>query len=123
MPEPEKPLVKVPKGFTCEWGSTQPDTKNQIVDDDRYSPFYAHYFANGKRKHLIYFGLMPESNDPVVLAVEGESDCTPAVLFVVRLTLVWGQRRTARMRICLRTRRFGDCCSHAKYVYAWVCTL
>lgn len=103
--------MKVPKGFTCEWGSTQPDAKNQIVDDDRYSPFYGHYFANGKRKHSIYFGLMPESDDPVVLAVEGmraRAGCSFVSSFVSL------QRRVRRTRICRRTRRCAGCSSHAK---------
>lgn len=62
--------------------------KCHIVDDDRYAPFYAHYFAkgemvvvgfvvrfltdvrSGKRKHGLFFGEMPETNDPVIFALE-----------------------------------------------------
>jgi hypothetical protein len=68
---PDKPLLVPQKGFACEWGSSNPvDSKCHIVDDDRYAPFYAHYFAKGKRKHAIFVGSMPESDDPVLLALE-----------------------------------------------------
>lgn len=54
-----------------EWGSATPSLdKCHIVDDDRYAPFYSHYFAKGKRKHDIFFGEMPETNDPVIFALE-----------------------------------------------------
>ncbi len=68
---PEKPLLQQQKGFVSEWGVTRPiDSKCHIVDDDRYAPFYAHYFAKGKRKHAIFVGCMPDGEDPVLLALE-----------------------------------------------------
>lgn len=68
---PPKPLLVQPKGFTAEWGfQNLPDKKCTIVDDDRYAPFYQHYFANGKRKHAIFTGRIPDSEDPVILALE-----------------------------------------------------
>lgn len=71
VPVPDKPLVVVPKGFTGDWGHPTPPEaqKIHIVDDDRYSPFYEHYFA-GKRKHRIFFGHLPDGGDPVMMVVE-----------------------------------------------------
>ena len=71
MEIPDKTLVIVPKGFNVEYGTSRiSQEKGHIVDDDRYAPFYSHYFAKGKRKHAIWVGTMPETGDPVMLALE-----------------------------------------------------
>ena len=63
---------RIPPGYNVEYGVKLGDAKKKsaIVDDDRYAPFYSHYFANGKRKHAIFLGNVPETEDPVMLALE-----------------------------------------------------